>query len=97
MERSEALRIISAHEEEIKRLGVRRLALFGSVARDETEPESDVDLLVEFDDRPIGLFEFVDLQRYLESIMNVPVDLVTEEALKRQLRENILREAIPAA
>ncbi|MBA2713874.1 MAG: nucleotidyltransferase family protein [Rubrobacteraceae bacterium] len=97
MERSEALRTISVHEGEIKRFGVRRLALFGSVARDEAGPESDVDVLVEFDDRPIGLFEFVDLQRYLESILMVPVDLVTEDGLKRQLRENILKEAIPAA
>ncbi len=97
MERSEALRIISEHEREIKRFGVQRLALFGSVARDEAGPESDVDVLVEFDDRPIGLFEFVDLQQYLESILNVSVDLVTEDGLKRQLRENILKEAIPAA
>ena len=97
MKRGEALRIISLHEEEIKRFGVRRLALLGSVARDEAGPESDVDVPVEFDNRPIGLSEFVDLQRYLESILNVPVDLVTEDGLKQQLRENILREDIPAA
>lgn len=97
MDRSEALRIISVHEGEIKGFGVRRLALFGSVARDEAGPESDVDVLVEFDDRPIGLFEFVDLQRYLESILHAPVDLETEDGLKQQLRENILKEAIPAA
>lgn len=59
--------------------------------------ESDVDVLVEFDDRPIGLFEFIDLKEYLEEILDRPVDLVTEDGLKRQLREGILKEAIPAA
>ena len=97
MQRSEALRIISEHKKEIEGFGVRGLALFGSVARNEAGPESDVDVLVEFDNRPIGLFEFVDLQQYLESILNVPVDLVTEDGLKPRLREDILKEAIPAA
>ena len=97
MQRSEALRIISEHKKEIEGFGVRRLALFGSVARNEAGPESDIDVLVEFDDRPIGLFEFLDLKQYLEGVLNRPVDLVDEDGLKRQLREGILKEAIPAA
>lgn len=97
MERSEALRIISEHEKDIKNFGVQRLAVFGSVARNEARPESDIDILVEFDGRPIGLFEFLDLKHYLEGILNRPVDLVTEDGLKRQLREGILKEAVPAA
>lgn len=96
MRRDEALRIISEHEGEIKAHGVARLSLFGSVARDEASPESDIDLLVEFD-KPIGLFEFVDLKNYLESILGRQVDLVSKNGLKRQLRDGILKEAIPAA
>lgn len=66
------------------------------VLRDEAEPASDVDILVEFGE-PVGLFEFVALKNYLEEILGSTVDLVTEDALKRQLRERILEEAIPAA
>ncbi len=97
MKRDEALRILSEHREELKEFGVKRLAVFGSVARDEAGPESDVDLLVELDGRPFGLFKFVDLKNRLEEILGRPVDLVTEDALKRQLRDRILKEAIPAA
>lgn len=75
---------------------MKSLALFGSVARNEAGPASDVDILVEFGE-PVGLFEFVALKNYLEEILGNPVDLVTEDALKRQLRERILGEAIPAA
>lgn len=96
MRRVEALRIISKHEETLRAYSVSRLSLFGSVARDEAGPESDVDLLVEFD-KPMGLFGFVDLKNYLESILGHRVDLVSKNALKRQLRDDILKEAIPAA
>jgi hypothetical protein len=76
--------------------GVIRLSLFGSFARDDGRADSDVDLLVEFD-RPIGLFEFVRLQRQLGELLDHPVDLVTPEALKPQLRDRILLEAVLAA
>ena len=74
--------------------GVARLSLFGSCARDEGRADSDVDLLVEFN-RPIGLLEFVRLQRQLGALVGRDVDLVTTAALKPQLRDRILREAVP--
>lgn len=76
--------------------GVARLSLFGSFARDEGRDDSDVDLLVEFN-RPIGLFEFVRLQRQLGELVGHQVDLVTAAALKPQLRDIILHEAVVAA
>jgi len=76
--------------------GVARLSLFGSFARDEGREDSDVDLLVEFN-RPVGLFEFVRLQRQLAELVGHRVDLVTPAALKPQLRSRILREAVVAA
>lgn len=94
MKRDEALRILSEHREELKEFGVRRLAIFGSVARNEAGPESDVDVLVEFDDRPIGLFELVDLQHYLEELLGCEVDVGTFRSLKRRLRERVLEEAV---
>jgi uncharacterized protein len=76
--------------------GVASLFLFGSAARGEASADSDIDLLVEFG-RPIGLFEFVRLRRELEAALGRPVDLVTKAALKPQLRDEILSEAIRAA
>ena len=73
-----------------------QVSLFGSFARDEARDDSDVDVLVEFS-RPIGLFEFVRLQRELSRRVGRNVDLVTAAALKPQLRDRILQEAVVAA
>jgi len=81
---------------EIQGFGVSRLAVFGSLARGEEKPGSDVDILVEFE-RPTGLFGFVRLQRYLEGIIGRPVDLATPGALRPEMREAILAEAVYAA
>ena len=96
MRRDETLAILGAHREELRRRGVKSLAVFGSVARDEARPDSDVDLLVELE-RPAGIFKLVAVQDYLESILRCRVDLVTRGGLKRQLRERVLAEAIDAA
>jgi predicted nucleotidyltransferase len=65
------------------------------VARDEAGPESDVDLLVDIR-RPMGFFEYYGIKQYLEKLLGRPVDLVTQQALKRQLRDQILSEAVRA-
>lgn len=95
MERQQALAILTNHQHKLKDFGVKSLILFGSVARDEARPDSDVDLLVEFD-RPIGLFTFVSLKRYLEEISGTSVDLGTPDSLKPHLQEPVFREAIRA-
>jgi predicted nucleotidyltransferase len=69
--------------------------LFGSVARDEAQTDSDIDLLVEFD-HPVGLFTFVRLKRYLEEILESPVDPGTPDSLKPYLQESIFQEAVRA-
>ncbi len=97
MRRDEALSIISAHKAELQREHhVRSLSLFGSVARDEAEDGSDVDVLVEFGE-PVGLFAFVGLKIFLEEILGRKVDLAEPEALHPRLRDRILGEAIRAA
>lgn len=95
MRRDEALALLATHQEELRQLGAESLALFGSVARDEAGPASDVDVLVTLR-RPVGLFGFFDIQERLTAILDRPVDLVTPDSLKRQLKERILREAINA-
>ena len=94
--RADVLNALREGRATLDAFGVARLSLFGSFARDEGRDDSDVDLLVEFN-RPIGMFEFARLQRTLGEIVGHPVDLVTQAALKPQLREQILREAVIAA
>ncbi len=96
MERERVLEILGSKREELADFGVHSLSIFGSVARGEEAPESDVDILVEFE-KPIGLFGFVRLQRYLQELLGRGVDLVTPDALKDALRERILKEAVRAA
>lgn len=94
MQRNQAIKILAEHLEEIKNnFYVESLFLFGSVARDQAGPESDLDILVEYSVTP-GLFGYLDLKEYLEKIVNRPVDLVTKNALKKHLRERILTEAV---
>lgn len=96
MRRDEVVHLLAAHREELAAMGVESLALFGSVARDEAGPESDVDVLLEHG-RPIDLFDLSDIKRFLEGILGRRVDLVTRRGLKRQLREQILAEAVRVA
>ncbi len=96
MNLQETQRILSKHRADIAAFGVHSLAIFGSVARGEAGPNSDIDILVEFA-VPVGLFEFVRLKAYLESLLGRRVDLVTPDALKPPLREQILKEAVRAA
>ncbi len=94
METEKAIELLSAHMTEIRqRFGVESLALFGSVARGEARSESDLDVLVVFRESP-GMFDFMELKQYIEQITATPVDLVTEKALKKQLKSQILEESI---
>jgi len=94
MTRDEVLHVLQEHHSELRdRFGVKSLALFGSAARGEARIRSDVDLLVEFD-KPVGLFEFIDLKLFLEQLLGRHVDLGTPESLRPRLRERVLAEAI---
>ncbi|HKV08156.1 MAG TPA: nucleotidyltransferase family protein [Thermoanaerobaculia bacterium] len=73
---------------------VSSLEVFGSYVRDEQTPESDLDVLVTFEQAP-GLFEFIELRDRLSDALGVPVDLVMKKALKPRLKQQILDEAIP--
>lgn len=76
-----------------ERFGVMRLALFGSIARDEARPDSDVDIVVGFDG-PATSARYFGVQFFLEDELGCPVDLVTEKALRPELRPHIEREAV---
>lgn len=96
MDRSQVLALLRDHRAELAEMGLKSLALFGSVARDEATPDSDVDLLVEFAS-PVGFFEMFGVRERLEEILGVQVDLTTSAGLKPRVRERVLSEAISAA
>jgi len=77
--------------DECRKHGVVYAGLFGSQARGEATPESDVDVLVRFGDRP-SLIDLVRIERRIEEVIGVPVDLVTENALNPHLRDRILED-----
>ncbi|MBE0687638.1 MAG: nucleotidyltransferase family protein [Anaerolineaceae bacterium] len=93
MKRDEVLSALKQNNILAEQFGIKSLYLFGSTARDEARPDSDVDLLVEFN-RPLGLFEFIELQQKLESILGCKVDLGTKRSLKQQIKEEVLQGAI---
>ncbi len=83
-----------AIEEVCRRYGVRELSLFGSAARGEMHPESDVDFMVEFEpEARIGLIKFQFLAEELESLVGRKVDLVTKLGLKPWVRPHVLKDA----
>ncbi len=88
----EAKKILNGHKKDLVRLGVRALALFGSVAKNKASTKSDVDILVDFDAKK-GLFGFMNLKNYLEELLHCDVDLVTKNALHPALKKRILNEA----
>ena len=96
MRREEALAILRGHLGDLTRFGVKSLALFGSVARDEAGPESDLDLLVEFEGT--ATFDgYMSLKLYLEDLLGSHVDLVMRKALRPRMVPSVEREAVRVA
>jgi predicted nucleotidyltransferase len=97
MNRDEVVAILQAQQQTLrKQFSVRSLSLFGSIARNDARPDSDVDLLVEFD-RPTGYFGLVRLQQFLKDTLGREVDLGTPGSLRPTLRERVRKEAIRVA
>jgi predicted nucleotidyltransferase len=98
MNRQQALQTLSENRSKLKRFSVKDLYLFGSVARNEAIDGSDVDILVELQpNAKIGLFQFARLQRFISELLECNVDLATPDALHKDLKEDIIKEAIHAA
>jgi predicted nucleotidyltransferase len=94
MDRARTLALLRQHKPELqRRFGVLRLVLFGSRARDQSRQGSDADVLVAFDG-PADSARYFGLQFYLEDLLGCPVDLVTEKALRPQLRPFVEQDAI---
>ena len=97
MNRSAVLQLLNEHREQVReRFGAKRLALFGSAARDELRDDSDIDVLVEFDG-PATFDGYFDLKTYLEQLLGRPVDLVTEKGLRPRARRHVEKDLIRVA
>jgi len=95
MTKNTVLNSIRIHKKELKeKFTVRRIGVFGSLARDDADRESDVDILVEFDQPTFD--HYMDLKFFLEQLLNAQVDLVMADAVKPRLRPYISQEVVYA-
>lgn len=90
--RGDVLGAIEAHRSELRQLGIKRLGLFGSFARNEAREDSDVDILVEFEQGCKTFDNFMQAVFLLEQVLGRRVELITPESLSPYLRPHILKE-----
>lgn len=89
------IKTLRDHQAEIRRFGVKRLGLFGSIARGEQRTSSDLDFVVELERKTFDAY--IDLKQFLEELFGCRVDLVLADAIKPRLKAQILREMVDAA
>lgn len=94
MDRDHVIATLRTHEADLHRAGVARLYLFGSTARQEAGPDSDIDLFFDTDDPRFSLIELVDVQEQIGAILGVETDVMTRASLHPLLRARIEAEAL---
>ncbi|HYI04890.1 MAG TPA: nucleotidyltransferase family protein [Reyranella sp.] len=97
MKRDQIIATLKAAEPELRKRGIRHAALFGSVARGEERPDSDIDILVEFEPGEEGsIYDYVRLKEYVAGLFEEPVDVIDRNALKPHLRPPASRDTVYA-
>jgi predicted nucleotidyltransferase len=97
MKRDQIIEKLKECEAELRAKGVAHAALFGSMARGDARPDSDIDIMVEISpDAAVGLWQYAGIVRYLENLFPVPVDVANREGLKSRVRPSAERDAIYA-
>jgi uncharacterized protein len=97
MNREQVIATLRTHEPELRHRGVLHAALFGSVARNEATPESDIDIMIEIDpEASIGVYEYVAITHYLSDLFPVNVDVANSRRLKAHVKPGAERDAVYA-
>ncbi|OYT59522.1 nucleotidyltransferase [Thermoplasmatales archaeon ex4484_30] len=86
--------MLAKHKKELyEKYKIKKIGVFGSFVRREDREESDIDILVEFEETP-GLIKFIEIEEYLSKILGRKVDLVRKPAIRKELRNKILKEVV---
>jgi predicted nucleotidyltransferase len=97
MRRDDIIARLKAAEPALRARGIRRAAVFGSIARGEDRPDSDIDILVEFEPGSEGsIYEYMNLKEYIAGLFDGPVDVIDRDALKPHLRAPAARDTVYA-
>jgi uncharacterized protein len=95
MNKQDAIDILLGHQDELRARGVSHAALFGSVARGEAGPRSDVDIMIEFaPDASLDIFAYVELKEFIEKLFPGRVDVVNKDALKPYVRTSAITDTV---
>ena len=94
MKLEEIEKMLAEHKDELyKKYKIKEIGIFGSFVRGESKKESDVDIIVEFEEVP-GLIKFIEIEEYLSKLLGRKVDLVRKPAIRKELKNKILKEAV---
>ena len=97
MKRDEIIQKLKEREADLRAQGVAHAALFGSVARGDDRPDSDIDIMIELDSAArVTMFDYVDIKEYIEGLFSEPVDVVNRDGLKPLARPKATADAIYA-
>ena len=97
MDKDDVIATLRAHQAELEKLGVRHAALFGSVARGEAGPDSDIDIAIQLDETRLpGIYEFVGMTQQIAALFDGPVDVVERLALKPKVSADASADMIDA-
>lgn len=97
MERDQILATLKAHEAALKARGVTHAAIFGSRARGDHRPDSDIDVVIDLDpNAPIGVYEYVGITNFISDLFDRPVDVVERKGLKPRIRPAVTSDAVYA-
>jgi len=97
MNAEDVIATLRTYEHALRARGIRHAAVFGSVARGDNRPDSDVDILVEFEPEADGsIYDYMRLKEYIAGLFEGPVDVIDRDALKPHLRTPSARDAVYA-